>query len=535
MQQQAEDWEISPEVDANIQKLRDNKTVTVVTGQQVGILGGPAYTLYKALGAVKLAKELEAQGIPAVPIFWMASYDHDLEEVQQVKIFSGHSEANILNLNLPLSNNPVGSTHLGLNINSLLNQIEHSFQNLPYSQDIIPTLRTIFQPDKTFSQAFAQWLSYLTKQLGLIILDPATREFSQLTRDIIARELFNTENSQTALKQARQRFASQGNSEIINSDRDLLQIFYLDAEGIRQRLQRVEGGFLLQQTKVYLTQDTVRDILEQQPERFSPSALLRPIFQDTVLPTIAYVAGPTEQKYFTQLNEVYTWASIPMPQIVARPSFTVIDGDTANQLNQAGGAITLLSSDNAGSLIGRAGLPGDIRLICYQLNALQQKCLTLLKLAKANQPVGNAAKNLQQDIEQWLTITASLFKSWQANRPLKAFNRLQTELPPLTATVSLDLKRSGTPGNPPPTGNIAKLNQTLASLERTIIREGRRQNIPGVVAFNSISPNNTPQERNLSIAELIATHGISIISHLLPISSPDIGKTRVITTHQPQH
>ncbi len=535
LQQQAQQWGTSPEVLANIQKLRDNKTVAVVTGQQVGILGGPAYTLYKALGAVKLAQELETQGIPAVPIFWMASYDHDLDEVQHLKIFSGHSEPDILNLSLPTTHNPVGSTHLGFSIYSLLDEIEHSFQNLPYSQEIIAALRTTYQPDATFAQAFARWLNYLTKQLGLIILDPATREFAELARDIIASELFEAEGSQTALKHARQRLASQGHSEIIKSDRDVLQIFYVDADGTRRRLRRIEGGFALQQTNIYLTNDTARHILEQQPERFTPSALLRPICQDAVLPTIAYVAGPTEKKYFTQLNEVYAWASIPMPQIVARPSFTVIDGDTANLLNQAGGAVKLLCSNDAIYLIGRAGLPVEIRLTCNELNALQQRCFTLLKLAKANQPVGDAAKTLQQDIEQWLAATAPLLESWGANRPLKAFTRSQTELSALTATVSLDLQRSGSRGNPPPTRNIANLGQKLASLERTILREGRQQNKPGVIAFTFISPNGAPQERHLCIAELIATHGISIISHLLPISSPDFGHTRVITIRQFQH
>ncbi|BAZ11209.1 hypothetical protein NIES4071_30350 [Calothrix sp. NIES-4071] len=517
LEQQAEYWGNSQEVFANIQKLRDAKTVAVVTGQQVGILGGAAYTLYKTLGAIKLAQQLESQGIPAVPIFWMASYDHDIEEVQRVEILS--KQPHILNLGLPSTQSPVGSVELGLGIYSLLDEIEESFQNLTYSQEVITALRSAYQPDATFAQAFARFLSYLTKHLGLIILDPSTRKFASLARDIIAQELFD--GSQTALQQAREILAAQGLSETIPTNRDVLQMFYTDDNGVRRRLRKVEGGFALQQTNVYLTNDAARNILQNQPEKFTPSALMRPLLQDAVLPTIAYVAGPSEQKYFTQLHRVYTWANIPMPQIVARPSFTVMGADAANILNQAGGTVTLINSEKPGDLIGRAGLPSTINLACDELKVLQQRCFKLFEQAKANQPVGNIAKILQQDIEQWLTSTEVIMTSWGAKRPCKAFAYAIQELPVLTEKVYLDLQRSGSPGYPPSTRGISKLAQKLICLERTIVREGRKQNIAGVIAFNSVSPKNALQERHISVAELIATHGKSLISHLLQISQPD--------------
>ncbi|MBW4510992.1 MAG: bacillithiol biosynthesis cysteine-adding enzyme BshC [Scytonematopsis contorta HA4267-MV1] len=537
LKQQAESWGISPEVLTNIEKLRDSKTVAVVTGQQVGLLGGPAYTLYKALGAIKLARQLEAKGIPAVPIFWMASNDHDLAEVQNVKIFSQRSEPEIISLGLPITHHPVGSTKLGLGVHSLLDEVERSFKNLPHSQEIIAALRTAYHPDATFAEAFARWLNTLTKQQGLIILDPATRDFASLYSNIVFKELFDTKNSQTALKEAQQRLASEGRSEIIPTGRDVLQMFYVDDSGIRRRLSRVEGGFAVHQTNgspnKYLTNNTLQDILQQHPERFTPSALLRPICQDAVLPTIAYIAGPTEKQYFTQLPEVYTWAEITMPEIVARPSFTVIDSSTANQLNELGGVVNLLTSDNANFQIGYAGLSLEVRQVCDGLKALQRTCFMLLELAKANQPLGEKANTLQQNIEEWLATTASIIESWGANRALKAFSRSTTELPILAKTAFLDLQRSGSPGNPPPTRNISKLAQQLIRLEDTIIREGRKQNKNTVTAFTFISPNNTPQERSLSVAELLATQGKEIISQLLSISGCDVGYTKLVTTYQP--
>ncbi|MEC4813383.1 MAG: bacillithiol biosynthesis cysteine-adding enzyme BshC [Scytonema sp. PMC 1069.18] len=530
LEQQAQMWGASEEVFANIQKLRNSQTVAVVTGQQVGLFGGPVYTLYKALGAIKLARDLEAQGIPAVPVFWMASYDHDLDEVQQVKMFSGRSQPELLHLGLSKTHRPVGSTKLGLQIYSLLDELETSLENLPYTQEVLAALRAIYKPDTTFAEAFAGWLSYLTKQLGLIILDPAQREFATLARDIIARELF--EGTKAALQQARQVLAATGRSEIIPTDRDVLQMFYTDADGIRRRMRRVEGGFALQPTNVCFTHNAMRNILEQEPERFTPSALLRPLCQDAVLPTIAYVAGPTEQQYFTQLTEVYAWASIPMPQIVARPSFTVMDNNTAYRLSEAGGAVSLLNSSDAHSRIGRAGLPVAVRCACDELSVLQQRCFKLQTLARANQPIGDGAIALKQDIELWLAATAPIIQSWGAIRPWKALTYSQTELLSLAASVSLDLQRSGRRGYPPSTRNTANLSRKLASLKRTILREGRRHNPLGVAALSAIAFNGILQERHLCIAELIATHGVSIVSHLLPISEPDFNHTRVITVHQ---
>ena len=521
LKQQAETWGNSKEVKANIDKLLDSETVTVVTGQQVGILGGPVYTLYKALAAIKLANVLSEQGIPAVPIFWMASYDHDIEEVQQVKILNKRPEPEILNLDLPKTNRSVGSIKLAEGIDSLLDKVERLLANLPHSQEILKVLRNTYQPQTNFAKAFARWLNYLTSELGLVILDPNQPEFAQLARNIISKELFHGEGTRDAFQRSRQILANKGQTEIIPTDRDVTQVFFTDNNGIRQRLIKVEGGFILQQTNLFITKTTLKYLLEKQPERFTPSALLRPLYQDTVLPTIAYIAGPTEQKYFNQLPEIYKWATIPMPEVVARASFTVIDSGTANILNKAGGTINLLNNSDASTQIGIAGLPKNIRLAYEQLNQLQQQSFELYEIAKENQPLGNKPLKLQQDIENWLTTTAPIIQPWGTNRISKVFDRAKTELYSLIGTVTQDLQRSGTPGNPPPLRNSSKLAQKLGNLQNNILREGRRQNTPGIVALANINPNNSPQERNLSIAELIAKHGKSIIPHLLRISEID--------------
>ncbi|MUG91998.1 bacillithiol biosynthesis cysteine-adding enzyme BshC [Scytonema sp. UIC 10036] len=531
LQRQAECWGSSEAVFANIKKLSHPHTVAVVTGQQVGVFGGPAYTLYKALGAIQQAQDLTAQGIPAVPIFWMASYDSDLDEVQHVKLLAHQTEPKTLSLELPVTHRLVGSTPLGEGIHSLLNEMEQALGQLPRSQEVFAALQAIYQAETTFAEAFARWLSLLTKDFGLIILDPSTREFAELARPAIARELFGDERSQIPLARAREALTARGLSETIPTDRDVLQIFFVDADGTRRRMLPAKEGFALQNSNIYLADDAVRNLLEQQPERFTPSALLRPICQDTVLPTIAYVAGPTEQQYFVQLKEVYTWAKIPMPQIVARPSFTVLDNTISKQLVDAGGTALLLSCDDPSNRLGRAGLPEEVRIAFDKLETLQQQCFALRTSAIVGQAVGPEAIALKHSVEQWLFTTEPILKSWGAKRPIEAFTRAKVEFPSLMATVCLDLQRSGSRSSPPPTRNVVSLAQALARLESTLIRSGRRQNASGIAAFAYISPKGKPQERSLGVAELIATHGFAIVSHLLPISCCDRIETRVITVH----
>ncbi|GAB1543610.1 hypothetical protein NUACC21_62850 [Scytonema sp. NUACC21] len=534
LRRQAERWGSSQETLNNIEKLCSRQTVAIVTGQQVGIFGGPVYTLYKALGAVQLARELTEQGIPSVPVFWMASYDHDLEEVQQVEVLANQAELKTLSLGLPVAQRPVGTIFLGEGIHTLLTEMEQTLKELPYGREALVALRNAYRPDATFAEAFARWLSFLTNQLGLIVLDPSTREFAELARGLIARELFGTQRSGQALDRARQALAAEGRCETIPTDRDVLQMFYVDADGTRRRLRLAKGGFALQNSNVHLTENAAQNFLEEQPERFTPSALLRPICQDAVLPTLAYVAGPTEQQYFAQLREVYSWAGIPMPAIVARPSFVVLDNTTSKQLESAGGAIALLSGDDASSKLGRGGLTESVRLICDELNGLQRQCFALRTSAIEGQFVGDGAIALKHGIEQWLSKAELVLKSWGAKRPLEALARAKADLPPLIATMCSDLQRSGSRSGLPPTRNLGTLTQALANLERTYIREGRRQNASGVTAFACISPKGKPQERHLSIAELIATHDFSIVSHLMPISCPDCNETRLLTVHHSQ-
>jgi bacillithiol biosynthesis cysteine-adding enzyme BshC len=531
LQKQAECWGSSEAVFANIKKLSHPHTVAVVTGQQVGVFGGPAYTLYKALGAIQQAQHLTAQGIPAVPIFWMASYDSDLDEVQHVNLLARQTEPKTLSLNLPITQSLVGSTSLGESIHSLFNEMKATLGELPHSQEVFAALQDIYQPGATFAEAFARWLSLLTKEFGLIILDPSTREFAELARHAIARELFGDERSQIPLAQARQALADRGLSETIPTDRDVLQVFFVDENGTRRRMLPGKEGFALQNSNIHLTDEAVRNLLEQQPERFTPSSLLRPICQDTVLPTIAYVAGPTEQQYFTQLREVYTWAKIPMPQIVARPSFIVLDSTISQQLVDAGGTNLLLSSDDSNNRLGRAGLPEEVRIAFDKLETLQQQCFALRTSAMVGQAVSSEAIALKHSIEQWLSTTELSLKSWGVKRPLEALTRAKVDFPPLMATVCSDLQRSGNRSNPPSTRNVVSLAQALSRLESTLIREGRRQNASGISAFAYIKPKGKSQERYLGVTELIAMHGFAIVSHLLPISCCDRIETRVITTY----
>jgi len=338
-------------IDAALAVLERRDAVAVVTGQQVGLLGGPALTLGKALSAVAWSRRLTAQGIPAVPVFWMASHDHDLAEVCTVQRLG--APPLVLETSLA-SGTSVGRRALGAGIDPLVHAWLAALPTVP-STSLRRAIEDAYAEDASFAQAFARLLAHATRGLGLVILDPDDRALASLARDVIARELFGPVRSPGVLALARARLERAGEREVVPTDRDLLQLFWADEHRIRRRLRLGATGVETTDGRALATADLVQ-CLELVPERLTPAALLRPIIQDAILPTIAYVAGPTERRYLAQTDELYAWAEVPQARVVLRGSmrpFTTADVDA---LAPAGGMDALDTSEGPDAAIGRAGL-----------------------------------------------------------------------------------------------------------------------------------------------------------------------------------
>ncbi len=446
--------------------LARDDSVAVVTGQQVGLLGGPVYTLAKALGAVALARRLRARGLPAVPVFWMASQDHDLAEVQQVARLDGDP----LTLGLVPDGGPVGSRALGPGITELLDRWENDLP-LPASE-VIAMLRRIHRPDHDLAGAFASLLREVTRGTGLLVLDPSDPELTRRVGPLLQRALRETDAVHEALEQARERM---GGRATIPSRHDQTQVFALDADGVRTRIARPTDD------------DAMRDAVqtvERSPERASAAALLRPLVQDTLLPTIAYVAGPTERRYLAQLDELYAWAQLPSPTVVARPSLHLVSTHDAEALRSAGGVDRLRASARPLELIGRAGL-GDTGLAW--LDAVE----TLLRRLPAPGAKLPAPMDLREAILAFDRHATSIELEGRGLRIQRTWGYARERLHQRLE----QLERS------PSTHHVTRLRHALGRLRRSLLRDGRRARPTAIAAWRRVGSAPCAPERRMTVAE----------------------------------
>ena len=294
----------------------------VVTGQQAGLLLGPTYTLSKAITAINLAKELSAEEKPVVPIFWVASQDHDVAEVNHAYLFDINEELRRLELPLP-ENMPVGRITFNTEwLNNVITEIKSL--NVPEHnrQDVVALLEKTASRAKTFADWFAALLYELLGERGLIVLNPMERDVAKLFRPILEAELSRPEVSSQAINEAGEHLSALGFEPQLNRAKGATNLF-LEENGLRQLLC-VEGKNFFTENAQYTLQD-LKQKLDEDPASITPAAGLRPITQDFILPTAISVLGPGELRYFAQLKGVYEAHNVAMPLTWPRATMTVLE------------------------------------------------------------------------------------------------------------------------------------------------------------------------------------------------------------------
>ena len=298
LEQQNRAWGAGEATLRNLDAL-SNGARAVVTGQQVGLFGGPLLTLMKAATAIRKAKDATAAGIPHVPIFWMATEDHDLDEVNQATLLGKDSVITLRSSFPQHRQQPVGALVLGAAIDPVLAEAEELLKYAPITE----VLRAAYTPADTLASAFAKFLTAVFGDHGLIIIDPSTRAYHQLGAAVLRYAIEHADELNTALLARTAQLEGDGYHAqvLVHSDSSLL--FLIDDAGDRLALKRKENQWHAG-NRTYTTAELL-DILAAAPERISPNALLRPVFQDSILPTSAYVGGPAEIAYFAQSQPLF--------------------------------------------------------------------------------------------------------------------------------------------------------------------------------------------------------------------------------------
>ncbi len=314
-------------------RLADAKTVAVVTGQQAGAFGGPLFTLLKAITAIQLARRVSAEhGTPAVAVFWVDAEDHDWEEVRACTILDADFQPRTVTLGDPdgAGELPVAALTLDGRIDESVALLAASLPPTDFTASVVASLRAAYRPGTGMATAFAGWIEALLGAYGLVVFESSDQAAKALARPVFLRELRNPGRTSALAVEAGEQLEARGHHPQVMPQPDSLALFHLN--GVRRAIKRQGNQFLIGDTEV-TAQALLREA-ESAPSRFSPNVLLRPIVQDTLFPTICYVAGPSELAYLGQLGGVYAHFGLPMPLMFPRGSATLIDSPTARFLDR---------------------------------------------------------------------------------------------------------------------------------------------------------------------------------------------------------
>ena len=313
---------------ANVEKLR-NGAAAVVTGQQVVLFGGPLLTLLKAATAVRKAQDAtKTSGREHVPVFWLATEDHDLAEVDQVALVTKQAlETLRLDLRADLPR-PVGGIRVDDGSGALTSALERASELLEWAP-VADWLREFYAaPDATLASAFGKLLTRLFAKQGLVVMDASSRAFHALGAPVLHAAIEHAEELEAALITRSEELVSAGYHAQVKVDSGMSLLFLISTndagERVRVSLRRGAGGEWRAGKQEFTTAELLA-ILGREPERLSPNALLRAVFQDAILPTAAYVGGPAEIAYFAQSAVVYEKILGRVTPVLPRLSATLLE------------------------------------------------------------------------------------------------------------------------------------------------------------------------------------------------------------------
>jgi len=406
LDRQNRSWNASAKALENVARLRAGASA-VVTGQQVGLFGGPSFTIFKALTALKLADHATRSGLDCVPVFWLATEDHDLAEVNQVSIPG--PDGSLQRLTAPaegLSNAPVGTIRFGSEIQAVV----EAATGLLGPGETSDFLREAYRPGETFGNAFARLLARLFSDWGVILLDAADLEFHQIAGPVYRAAIERAAELDEALLSRGKVLESAGYHQQVKVTPSSTLLFTV-RNGARVPVHRRVNGegsaeFLIEEERI-----SKADLLSRvasSPGNFSGNALLRPVVQDYLLPTLAYTGGSAEVAYFAQVAVVYEMLLGRVTPIVPRFSATIIEPKPKTFLERYGLRLPDLfqGPENLREQMASRTLPKELQSAFDQAETSLEKSLAAIRegLARLDSTLVdsaiNAASKMQHQLSQ---------------------------------------------------------------------------------------------------------------------------------------
>ena len=342
------------EARANAEALKDPKTLAVVTGQQSVLFGGPLYVLYKALAAMELARIMsESLKTKVVPVFWVASDDHDFAEIRATTMMDGNTELKALRYEPAQEPNlqPASTIILDQTIEGLAKSVRDLLPASPWRDEVCDALVAAYRPGISISGAFCKLLQHFLP--GLIIMDPGVPRLKALMRPVIEREISESSPTSRLAAGIGEKLLAAGYHQQVPVRATGFLNMFLVTGGKRRALGVSEKGIEVRGGSQVMTIAELLARVAASPEDASPGVMLRPLAQDYLLPTIAYIGGPAEVAYHAQIGPSYAHFGIPRPVIFPRPSFSLVDSATARAMEAEGLSFEELQTDTE-TLLARA-------------------------------------------------------------------------------------------------------------------------------------------------------------------------------------
>ncbi|MEO7271444.1 MAG: bacillithiol biosynthesis cysteine-adding enzyme BshC [Vicinamibacterales bacterium] len=474
---QQERRQAPPEARAAAARLSDPATVAIVTGQQAGAFGGPMYTILKAVTAIQLARRVaEEQRATVVPIFWVDAEDHDWTEIASCTVLDSDFQARTVTLDPPdgAGQRPVAALTLDDRIARAIDELATLLPATPFTQSVIDSLRAAYRPGVGVAEAFARWIEGALGRFGLVVFESSDAAAKPLAAQVFARELRTAGTTASLAAKAGESMTALGHAPQVEPQLDQPAVFRID--GTRTAIRRDGGTFTIGDETVAAA--ALIEQAEQSPARFSPNVLLRPIVQDTLFPTIGYVAGPSEMAYLGQLREVYAAFDIPMPLIVPRASATLVDSAAARFLRR---------------------YPVDLASL---------------------QPQDEAALNQLLKSQLPASVEHAMREAGEAVRA--SLTRVAEALPDLDPTLAGAARTT-----------LGKMEHDLQSLHSKIIQAAKRRDDTLRRQFTRVQaqafPQGHPQERTLAVVHFLNQYGPSLFDRLIEELPIDPGQHWVLT------
>ncbi len=397
---QNQEEQMSPKQLEFLLSLKDKNTFTITTGHQLNLFTGPVFFVYKILQTIKTAEFLKSNfpEFNFVPVFWMATEDHDFDEINHFKTREHYYEIK------GSAGGDVGN--IKIDDTFFIQEFEKEFKDHLYGTELIMWIKNAYKKGRTHTQAIRYLVNQLFSDYGLLTIDGNEKELKNQVKDIFRKELLSNQLFETTKKQ--RQFLEENYGKVQVNPREI-NLFYLTET--RNRIEKINDDYFIIDTDLKFSQEEILAELENNPEKFSPNAVLRPAYQETIMPNLAYVGGNAEIMYWIELKDYFESINLPFPILIPRNSMLFLEEKTFRKIEN--------------SCLKIEDFFGNFAEVINQKILDNNELKSLLE--KKEQDLINSFSEIKTKAEQTDKTFVNLVNA-EETRQLKSFKRMQKRL-----------------------------------------------------------------------------------------------------------